>query len=203
MIQVEEFEMSVKTEGLSLFPFGVLVVWDWIWNPADDSLSSSEEQEEDEERAEGHFNPHMESESSDEEDTTDVPPMPHVITFKCMGTVYKQSRQQTLEKVAELLQQGQYVQVDLVPEPENPQDSKAIAFKCKVDGKWCVIGYVVREALDVVHQAMKEKRIIYSKFAWVKYCVMWLRSGPGFYAGINIALNGEWPSVVLKHASTC
>ena len=94
----------------------------------------------------------MESESSDEEDTTDVPPMPHVITFKCMGTVYEQSRQQTLEKVAELLQQGQYVQVDLVPEPENPQDSKAIAFKCKVDGKWCVIGYVVREALDVVHQ---------------------------------------------------
>ena len=44
------------------------------------------------------------------------------------------------------------MQVDLVPEPENPQDSKAIAFKCKVDGKWCVIGYVVREALDVVHQ---------------------------------------------------
>ena len=32
---------------------------------------------------------------------------------------------------------------------------------------------------------------------------VWLRSGPGFYAGINIALNGEWPSVVLKHASTC
>ena len=39
------------------------------------------------------------------------------------------------ERVHRMMLNVQYVQVDLVPEPENPQDSKAIAFKCKVDGK--------------------------------------------------------------------
>ena len=174
LMQVEEFEVSVKTEGLSLFPFGVLVAWNWTWNPADDSVSTSEEEDKEEDAAEGHFNPHMESEPSDEEDTVGVPLMTHIVTFKCMGTVYEQSRQQTLEKAAELIQQGQNVEVELVLEPENPHDSRAIAFKCKVDGKWWVIGYVVREVLDVVHQAIKEKRITYTKFAWVKYRVTWL-----------------------------
>ena len=101
-----------------------------------------------------------------------------------------------------LMQQGENVEVKLVPEPDNPYDSKAIAFHCKVDGNWCLIGYVVREVLDTVHQAIKEKKIIYSKFAWVKYRVVWLRSGPGFYAGVNIALDGEWPTIVTQHAST-
>lgn len=77
-MQVEEFEVSVKTEGLSLFPFGVLVAWNWTWNPADDSVSMSEEED-------------MESEPSDEEDTVGLPLMTHIVTFKCMGTVYEQS----------------------------------------------------------------------------------------------------------------
>lgn len=144
---------------MSLFPFGVLVAWDWIWNPADD-LSEEEEEEREEDAAEGHFNPHMESEPSDEEDTADIPLMTHIVTFKCVGTVYEQSRQQALEKAAELIQQGQNVPVELVPELQNPHNSRAIAFKYKIDGKWCVIGYAVREVLDVLHQAMKEKRII-------------------------------------------
>lgn len=83
-----------------------------------------------------------------------------------------------LEKAVSLIQQGENVAVKLVPEPDNLYDSKAIAFHCKVDGSWCLIGYVVREVLDTVHQAIKEKKIIYSKFVWVKYRVVWLRSGP-------------------------
>ena len=64
-------------------------------------------------------------------------------------------------------------------------------FQCKLDSKWQKIGYIVREALDDVHRALERKRIISVKFAWAKYLVVWMRSGPGYYAGINIALNGE------------
>ena len=70
---------------------------------------------------------------------------------------------------------------------------------CNVDSNWITIGYVVREALDCVHTVLAAEKIIYVKFAWVKYMVNWVRSGPGFYAGINVALNGEWP----KEVSLC
>ena len=51
-----------------------------MWDPVDDFISSSEEQEQEEDIAEGHFNPHMQSESSDEDNCVDVPPL---TTFKC------------------------------------------------------------------------------------------------------------------------
>ena len=87
------------------------------------------------------------------------------------------------------MHQGTSVPVKLVPEPDNKYDSKAIAFHCELDGKWYLIGYIVREALDAVHKAIK-KTIHFVKFAWVKYRVVWMRSGSGFYAGIDIAENG-------------
>ena len=102
-----------------------------------------------------------------------------------------------------LLEHGEQVPVKIVPEPDNQYDSKAIAFQCKVDSKWHKIGYIVREALDDVHRALVQKKIISVKFAWAKYLVVWMRSGPGYYAGINIALNGEWSHEVCRCASTC
>ncbi len=41
------------------------------------------------------------------------------------------------------------------PEPTNPVDAHAIAFECKLNDKWQKIGYVVREALDAVHDALQ------------------------------------------------
>ena len=61
---------------------------------------------------------------------------------------------------------------------------------------------VVCEALDFVHNALVAKKIIHVKFAWVKFLIKWARSGPGFYAGIDIALNGKWPREVCRCAST-
>ena len=61
---------------------------------------------------------------------------------------------------------------------------------------------MVREVLDIVHDAIKDNKIIYTKFSWVKYQVVWLRSGPGFYTGVDIALDGEWPQALVQHAST-
>ena len=62
---------------------------------------------------------------------------------------------------------------------------------------------MVKEAVEHVYKALEQKSIIFVKFSWAKYRVVWLHSGPGYYAGINIAINGEWPSVVTRHASTC
>ena len=59
-----------------------------------------------------------------------------------------------------------------------------------------------QRGLDHVHAALQEKRILSVKLAWAKYMVCWSRSGPGFYAGINISLNGEY-SVVCTTMCGC
>ena len=201
--QEEEFKRSVNIDGLSLFPFGCLVVWDWEWETTDDN-SSEEETETD---GQSQFNHHINTDESETDENeqaipASVPLETHVVTFKCMGTLFERSRQNALEKTAELMCKGESVPVKLVPEPENKYDSKAIAFHCELEGKWYSIGYVVRDVLDVMHAALQENSIISVKFAWVKYRVVWMRSGPGYYAGIDIARKGKWPKIVVQHAST-
>lgn len=45
-------------------------------------------------------------------------------------------------------------------EADNPWDDQALVFECFHYNKWNVIGYVVREALDSVHEALEEKRLL-------------------------------------------
>ena len=73
-----------------------------------------------------------------------------------------------LATVSKLLREGD-VPVRLTPEPTNEVDARAIAFQCQIDKKWKRIGYVVKEALDSVHLAMEEQKIVRVKFAWAKY----------------------------------
>ena len=97
-------------DGLSLFPFGVVIVWAWEWSAPDDSSGSSGSDDDNDPVdpvAEGHFNPHMESQSSDGDDESpvNIPLIPptqthvHIVTFKCIGAVHEKSRQDALEKV--------------------------------------------------------------------------------------------------------
>ena len=73
--------------------------------------------------------------------------------------------------------------VRVTPEPDNPFDSNAIKFECQIEDQWRIIGYVVRDALDAVHSAIKKKcEIKDTKFEWVKYIMHWSKSGPGWYA---------------------
>ena len=65
-------------------------------------------------------------------------------------------------------------------EPYNPFDCNAIAFQCKIYGKWKRIGYVVSEILREVHTAIEIVRV---EFARVKYISDLTRSGPGVFAG--------------------
>ena len=125
----------------------------------------------------------------------------HTVTFKCIGTTHDHNAQEILA-AAKQCYTKQVVPVVIEPEPSNPYDSEAICFKCFFNDKWHRIGYVVREALIHVHKALSEKKILSLKFAWIKYLAIWNRSGPGFYAGIDISIEQEWHPVVVRCRST-
>ena len=171
--QVSEFNLCVKTDRLHLVPQGVLIVWVWEWLVNDtnspDASSSSEE-----DNSGRHYNPHIHTDAESESESEFVLPLlTHTVTFKCIGTTHHLDAQEALRKVSKLMKEGQEVPVRLIPEPDNQYDSKAIAFKCCLDGNWIRIGYVVRDALDYVHAAISAKKIISVKFAWVKFMVEW------------------------------
>ena len=97
---------------------------------------------------------------------------------------------------------GNYVTVDVFPERENPYDSRAIAFKPLINNSWHTFGCVVRKAVEYVHSAMSKKEIVCVKFSWAKYLISWSRTGPGYYAGVDITTRGRWPRAVVLCAST-
>ena len=93
------------------------------------------------------------------------------------------------------------IPVRLQPEPNNIRDSKAIAFECCVEDKWSHIGYVVREVLDEVHDAINKGLIIGIEFDWIKYKSNWTYSGPGYFAGFSITKQGFWSNRVIASSS--
>lgn len=120
----------------------------------------------------------------------------HSVVFKCMGTVKEVEYQTILSKVAKQMDEGQTVPVRLNKEPDNAYDSRAIAFLCKANHHWERIGYVVRDALEAVHQAMDCNELLEIHFDWVKYIVHFKQHG--WYAGIVITKKGNWPSSVMR-----
>ena len=82
------------------------------------------------------------------------------------------------------------VPVNIFPEEDNPYDCRAIALKCWIGGEWQRIGYVVKEALNAVHDARQQLVITDVCSKWAKHLVSWSRSGPGYQAGINME-NGQ------------
>ena len=58
------------------------------------------------------------------------------------------------------------------------------------------IGYVVREALDALHNAIDHHKILKVEFDYVKFVVQFKQRG--WYAGISITINGEWPANILR-----
>ncbi len=201
-MQPDQFKICVKLDGLKLVPQGVFVVWKWEWSDSDSESSDNDSlnQFSDEEK-----NPYLLSESDEEalsKSDAEGNSLTHTITFKCMGSNYHPESQSTLSKVSELLRNGQVVPVQLSKEPDNEYDSQAITFQCQLESHWRCIGYVVKEALPAVHDVLNKKKIVSINFDWVKYLVNWSKSGPGFYAGIKISLNGKWPVEVWHCRST-
>ena len=125
--------------------------------------------------------------------------MTYTVTFKCIGTTKEGRYQETLACVAQLRNAGQEVLCKLQPEPENPFDSLAIAFGCEVDNSLHTIGYVVKEALNDVHEALSAKKITAVSFDWVKFIIYWRT--PGWYTGVKISRIGEWSQRVVLSQS--
>ena len=96
------------------------------------------------------FSPLLFSSSEDEDqeevdraESEVIPPPLHTVAFKVMGTTTIAGAQEVLEEARDRLHQNEDVPVQIIPEPENPVDKNAIAFKCRIDSKWFKFGYAV------------------------------------------------------------
>lgn len=81
----------------------------------------------------------------------------------------------------------------MIPKTQNPDDSRAIAFKAFINGDWHTIDYVVREITEYVHNAITRRENTSIMFAWAKYLLIWYHCGPGYCAGVDITVRGSWP----------
>ena len=188
---------------LKIPPQGVFIIWEWLWEDNVDHVSETDSEKIRE------LSASIDSPSGDSCDENDVSDenspesLPvHTVTFKCIGCTRDLTYQSVLKKVSGKLSAKEIIPVNLFPEPDNKNDSRAIAFKCFIDDQWQVIGYVVKEALDDVHSALGSNEIVNIQFAWARYLVTWTRSGPGYFAGINISKRGRWSTIVCQVAST-
>ena len=189
---------------MNVQPAGVLVIWQWEWKfnstaeHEDDSSSDHSSDHSDMEKVNSSPTSESDHGSVAEEDMT----IPHTVTFKVIGCTKERVYQDILKKVRDIREEGQDIPIALVREPCNPFDCNAIAFQCKIDGKWKRVGYVVSEILSEVHTAIENSEILRVEFAWVKYISDWTRSGPGFFAGVKVTKKGQWSSRVVQAAST-
>ena len=186
----------VSIRHLSFPRHDVFVVWEWKFltfpqsQPSSPLLASQAVQE-----------PPIPSSNIDSA-SAEKELVKHTVRFKCIGASKERRYQETLAEVAHLLRSGTTVDVGLFPEPNNPVDAKAIAFRCQVNGSWLPIGYVVREALDDVHSALAHHQIYEVRFGWVKFKMNWRHSGFGWYAGIDVTKEGQWSPIVCSCSST-
>ena len=97
---------------------------------------------------------------SEDPDATNCSEVQHTITFKCIGTMHDFHAQSALCRVSQPMAKGEIVPVNIYPEPNNIYNSKAVSFKRWLDDNWHTIGYIVKEALDAVHEARDNDKII-------------------------------------------
>ena len=170
----------------------VLIIWNWIWQDNQQSITSSSETED---------NVQEVSDENSDDNVAVCGDIKHSVVFKCIGATKETRMQAVLASASQKIEDSEVVPVRIQPEPDNPVDARAIAFECALNNKWERIGYVVREALEPVNDALHHDLVLEVKFSWIKYVVHWLRSGPGWYAGITITKQGYWPPEVVRCAS--
>lgn len=196
-VDPEEFQLCIPlAHNKTLYEERVFIMWKWSWESGDDIQSSQDAR--------------LSDDTVDDEDGTagndgenfDCSLVTHSVTFKCMGASKTLRSQEVLAESANKLKKSEPVEVRLRREPTNPKDARAIAFDCKHNDSWEVIGYVVRDALDSMHHAIENRHIISVQFDWIRFITHWSHSGPGWYCGIKITKKGEWSKEVLRCRST-
>ena len=171
----------------------VFITWKWTWLESADIPCSDTE---DNLSVSDNGQPDIESpDNSDNESDDSIPATTHSVIFKCIGCNKELRYQELLALAKRKMQDSATVPVKLHHEPDNPKDTKAIAFMCKVEDDWERIGYIFKEALDDVHKAINANKLISVSFQWIKK--LFTRT-PGWYAGIRITRSGDWSDVVLR-----
>ena len=178
----------MDTQKLRLLDGQVLVFWDWeVDEDGNNSIKSTQDCTE---NTSG-------SEYSDGDSYGTIETVP----FKCIGSDKERKYQEVLTEVCDRLQRGITVKVQLIPEPTNKYDNRAIKFVCDLDGQQHTIGYVVRECLNEVHQAIEKSSITRVEFAWVQFR-SYRGSIPRYYAAVSVTSNCGWSNTVKRSAST-
>ena len=207
-LQISEVSQVVDVSELEVVGSTMLIIWKWEWFTATDDEHEFESSSDDE-RTEIMVVPETPPpESSDcesdtlQEASASLSPHNHTtyhtVTFKCIGCHKEVRYQQALERAYQLRSNGTLVPCKFQPEPNNPYDSQAIAFFCKLN-KWEKIGYAVKEVLAELHDAIARNEITNVRIKWIKYVIHW--QSPGWYAGIDVTRNGEWSHTVLRSQS--
>ena len=178
---------------------GIVIVWNWSVNRGDSDFDGEQSDASDDEPS-VHSPVLSDDPNEQSEQDGDQSIEESCVAFKCIGVTRDSLYQTVLQQVKYRMKDGETVQVKLKPEPDNPYDTRAIAFQCLHQDTWQTIGYVVIEACEEVHTAIEERKIISVEFAWVKY-KLWKRS-TGYYTAINITRKGEWSPTVRKCCST-
>ena len=140
-IQPEEFERPVDIQDYTLFELNTKVFVLWKWDQI-----QVERDESDYERTSHKYDD--EEKSSEEEHTEDCPESLFMIISKCIGTTKEHRYQETLAEVALSRRNELDVEFRISPEPTNPFDARAIAFKCFLNNRWERVGYMVTDVLS-------------------------------------------------------
>ena len=72
----------------------------------------------------------------EEEEELEASTALHLIIFKCIGTTKEEKYQHVLAKVAHARKNNIDVKTQIVLEPHNPVDAKAVAFRIFMENKW-------------------------------------------------------------------
>lgn len=192
----------IESSNLKLHPGGMIyVAYEWTWLDIESEVKETQGDELEHAAACVSLNESEEINFEEDSENSEIN-VTHAVTFKCIGANRDHNHQVTLQIAADVMKNGEDVPVRIKPEPDNHKDSMAVAFECCVDGKWKRVGYVVKELLSEVHEALRDKCIISVSIAWIKFLLCWSRCGPGFYAGIKITKQGNWSNNVVRCAST-
>ena len=175
---------------------GFLVVLKWI------ELHDEDEGDQNPEADGGYIQGEGDSLSTDTDIEDEAPNELELSTvaFKCVGVTRDPQNQEALRSANQLIQNGKDVPVQLLPEPTNPFDSRAISFQCHINNQRKTIGYVTKEACDSVDEALESNNVVSTKFAWVKNKTL-RTSGPGFYTAIDVTRKGTWSTIVKQSAN--
>ena len=201
---MNELQRSIDTDGFVFLENVAFIIWKWDW--IDDNFKGGIESST---MSDIQVIPETppQIDSDDESKLADgamaldlCSQMTHTVTFKCIGTTKETQYQERLKQIAQLRDRGLQVSCRLKPEPDKPFDSNAIAFKCQIDGTWQVIGYIVREAVNEVHEDLAANKVIKVALDWVKFQLQW--RSVGWYAGVNISHSGQWSHTVIHCQSS-